>query len=84
VLWFDVLAVKTYKGEPSNERVMQSHDRVAARYNGRSASVEIATVETVPMDDPDALAYDAAQANRQVPLDSSTGKEALHVDEDGA
>ena len=42
VLWFDVLAVRNYKGEASNERVMQSHDRVAARFDGRSAAAELA------------------------------------------
>jgi hypothetical protein len=37
VLWFDVVCDTNYKGEPSTERVMQSDDRVAARFQGRSA-----------------------------------------------
>lgn len=37
VLWFDVIAEFDYKGNPSTERVMQSHDRVATRFNGKPA-----------------------------------------------
>ena len=44
---------------------MQSDDRVATRFNGRSASVEIAVVETVAVDDPGALAYDEVQAKEE-------------------
>ena len=70
VLWFDVLVVKNNKGEVLDpallgRRVMQSDDRVATRFNGRSASVEIAVVETVAVDDPGALAYDEVQAKEE-------------------
>ena len=37
VLWFDVVCEVNYKGEPSSERVMQSDDRVATRFEGRDA-----------------------------------------------
>jgi len=38
VLWFDVVTEVNYKGEPTNgERCMQSHDRVATRFEGRDA-----------------------------------------------
>jgi hypothetical protein len=37
VLWFDVVCEVDYKGNPSNERVMQSDDRVATRFDGKNA-----------------------------------------------
>jgi hypothetical protein len=44
VLWFDVVTVKNYKGEATSDdrRVMQSDDRVATRFDNRSASAELA------------------------------------------
>lgn len=35
--WFDVKCDTNYKGEPSSDRVMQSDDRVATRFNGKAA-----------------------------------------------
>jgi hypothetical protein len=35
VLWFDVLVDTSYKGEPTQQRVMQSDDRVATLFEGR-------------------------------------------------
>lgn len=37
VLWFDVAAEFNYKGEPSTDRILQSDDRVATRFNGKKA-----------------------------------------------
>lgn len=37
VLWFDVVVDTSYKGEPLQDRVMQSDDRVATRFDGKSA-----------------------------------------------
>lgn len=37
VLWFDVLCHENYKGEATNDRVLQSHDRVATRFQGKDA-----------------------------------------------
>jgi len=38
VLWFDVVCTESYKGEAMNgSRVLQSHDRVATRFNGKVA-----------------------------------------------
>lgn len=37
VPWFDVRIDTDYKGNPTSGRVLQSDDRVAVRYNGRSA-----------------------------------------------
>jgi hypothetical protein len=37
VPWFDVVIDHDYKGQPASGRVLQSDDRVAVRYNGRSA-----------------------------------------------
>lgn len=81
VLWFDVVTVRNYKGEPTNDRIMQSHDRVATSFDGRSACVEIATVETVATDDPDALTADAQQAKQEARvLRAARRKEARQVE----
>ena len=37
VLWFDVLLDTSYKGEPKSGREMQSDDRVATRFEGKTA-----------------------------------------------
>lgn len=37
VLWFDVMVDTTYDGKPTQQRVMQSDDRVATRFEGRQA-----------------------------------------------
>jgi len=37
VLWFDVTLDTSYKGEPKTGSEMQSHDRVAVRFNGKRA-----------------------------------------------
>ena len=37
VPWFDVLVDTDYKGQPYTERVSQSDDRVATRFEGRNA-----------------------------------------------
>jgi hypothetical protein len=37
VPWFDVRIDHDYRDQPASGRVLQSNDRVATRYNGRSA-----------------------------------------------
>lgn len=37
VPWFDVICDHDYKGNPSSEKIMQSDDRVAVCFNGKSA-----------------------------------------------
>lgn len=37
VLWFEVRCFENYKGEASTSSVLQSHDRVARRFNGKEA-----------------------------------------------
>ena len=37
VLWFDVVLDTDYKGQPTTDKIMQSDDRVATRFDGKKA-----------------------------------------------